>query len=187
MRGGAPFVPQWEDRVIKWAVIRWRRQTGLQKVGGIIRAYKIKAPTGTDVDSIKGLIIQHEWEWQGYRCLAPDAVIARVGSPRHDRVSSGCYRVAIRAIGNVAADHAINRSSQGWRLCLARASRSGRGEERQKDSSEEDKQECASNEMRFSSWVNLFFHRPDLRVQDCVSFSSAELRTWWRSRARSWS
>ncbi len=54
-------------------------------------------------------------------------MIARVGSSRHDRVSSGRYRVlAIRAIYAVADD--------------ATPSRSGRGEERQKDSCEEDKQ-----------------------------------------------
>ena len=54
-------------------------------------------------------------------------MIARVGGSWHDRVSSGCYRVlAIRAVSAAADD--------------ATPSRSGRGEERQKDSREEDNQ-----------------------------------------------
>jgi hypothetical protein len=118
-------------------------QAGFQVVGGVIRAHKIEPTTRADVHSIEGLVIQHEWERQRDRCLAPDAVIARVGSSRHDRISSGCYRVlAIRAIVAVAGDRAIGRVGQRWRLYLARAttSSSGRGEERQKGSGEEDKQ-----------------------------------------------
>lgn len=98
-------------------------------------------------------------------------MIADVSRTRHDCVSSGCDDVlATHAIDTVAADYAINRSSQGWWLWLARASGRGRGEERQKDSSEEDEQECASNEMRFSSCINLFFHTRDLAVQDVCFF-----------------
>src|SRR5437773_2248568 len=67
-------------------------------------------------------------------------MIARVGGSRHDRVSSGCYRVlAIRA---VAAYRARRSLGQCWRLCLASATpfRSGCGEECHQSAGEEHKQ-----------------------------------------------
>jgi len=74
-------------------------------------------------------------------------VVKGVGDARHDRRSSRRYRVLAsstsRASGNdVTGGHGTGSGTQGWRICLGRASpsRSGRGEDCQKSAGGEDKE-----------------------------------------------